>query len=73
VTRLTKAVARVVDFGRGPVVVTLHPDGMISFREHRRRLRFYLPIGAAFVEAVGRHVSAERAAKRAARKARRSS
>ena len=72
-TKLTKPVTRVIDFGRGPIAVTLQPDGLLAFRERRRRVKFYLPLGAAFIEAVGRAVEAERAAKRAARKARRAS
>jgi len=71
-TRLTKPITRVVDFGRGPVAVTLRPDGLIAFREKRRRVEFYLPIGAAFIQAVARAVAAEKAAKKAARKAARS-
>lgn len=68
-TKLVRPVTRWIDFGRGPIAITLQPDGMISFREQRRRVKFFLPIGAAFVEAVGRAVAAEREAKRIARKA----
>jgi hypothetical protein len=71
-TKLTREVTRVVDFGRGPVAITLHPDGLVIFREKARRTRFALPIGAAYVQAVGRYVSAQRAARKAARKEARS-
>ena len=67
-TPLRKAVSRRVDFGRGPVTVTLDPSGLIVFRERGRRTVFALPIGAAFAAAVGRAVSAEKAARKAARK-----
>ena len=63
-TKLSKPVTRVVDFGRGPVAVTLQPDGLITFREKGRRKVFAVPLSAAFVQAVGRAVTAERAAKK---------
>ena len=64
-TRLSRAVTRMVDFGRGPVAVTLHPDGLVIFREKGRRTRFSLPIGAVFAQAVGRAVALERDARKA--------
>jgi hypothetical protein len=61
VTPLRKPVTRQVDFGRGPVAVTLDPSGLITFRERRRRTVFAIPIGAAFVSAVGWALATKRA------------
>lgn len=63
-TSLLKPVTRVVDFGRGPVAVTLRPDGLIVFRHKRGRKAFAVPIGAVYVNAVARAVSSERAARK---------
>ena len=63
-TPLRKPVTRWVDFGRGPVAVTLDPSGLLTFREKGRRTTFAVPIGAAFVQAVGRSLAAKRAARR---------
>lgn len=60
-TALKKPVTRMVDFGRGPVAITMTPDGLFTFREKGRRKVFAVPIAKAFVEAVGRTVAAERA------------
>jgi hypothetical protein len=68
-TALRKPVTRVVDFGRGPVAITMSPDGLFTFREKGRRKVFAVPIAATFVQAVGRTVAAEKAARRLARKA----
>lgn len=70
VTALHKPVTRVVDFGRGPVAITMTPDGLFTFREKGRRKVFAVPIAAAFVAAVGRSVAAEKAARKTAREAR---
>ena len=51
-TLLRKAVARAVELPRGPVVVTLYPDGLITFREKRRRKEYPLPLASLFVRAV---------------------
>lgn len=59
-TPLRKPVTRVIDFGRGPVAVTMHPDGLLTFREKGRRTVFAVPIAAAFVQAVGRAVAARK-------------
>jgi hypothetical protein len=69
VTALHKPVTRVVDFGRGPVAITMRPDGLLTFREKGRRKVFAVPIAAAFVQAVGRSVAAERVARKAAKAA----
>ena len=68
-TALSKPVTRVVDFGRGPVAITMTPDGLFTFREKGRRKVFAVPIAAAFVQAVGRSIASERAARKVARKA----
>ena len=71
-TALRKPVTRVVDFGRGPVAITMTPDGLFTFREKGRRKVFAVPIASAFVQAVGRSIAADKAARKAARKAVRS-
>lgn len=71
-TPLRKPVSRRADLPRGPVIVTLRPDGLIEFREHRRRKTFVLPLAAVFLRAVDAEVAREKAEKRAARKAVRS-
>ena len=63
-TALRKPVTRWVDFGRGPVAVTLDPSGLITFREKGRRTVFAVPIGATFVQAVGRSLAARKAARK---------
>lgn len=63
-TTLKKPVTRVVDFGRGKIALTLHPDNIITFRHHRGRKRFAVEIGQVFVLAVGKAVAAARAEKR---------
>lgn len=63
-TALRRPVTRVVDFGRGPVAITMTPDGLFTFREKGRRKTFAVPIARAFVEAVGRTIAAERASRK---------
>jgi hypothetical protein len=63
-TTLRKPVTRVIDFGRGPVAVTMDPSGLITFREKGRRTVFAVPMGATFVQAVGRSLAAKRAARK---------
>jgi hypothetical protein len=71
-TDLTRPVTRKVVTGRGePLVVTLTPEGLV-IREPRRRSGFLLPYGVGFQLAVRLHVDAEKRAKAAARKAKRS-
>lgn len=60
-TALRKPVTRWVDFGRGPVAVTLDPSGLITFREKGRRTVYAMPLGATFVQAVGRAIAARKA------------
>ena len=67
-TPLRKPVTRVMDFGRGPVAITMHPDGLLTFREKGRRKVFAIPIAAAFVQAIARALAAEKAARKAARR-----
>ena len=62
-TPLRKPVTRVVDFGRGPVAVTLWPSGLITFREKGRRAVYAAPLSRVFIQAVDAAVSARRAAK----------
>jgi hypothetical protein len=70
-TPLSRPVTRrVVTVRMEPLNVTLTAAG-IEFREPRRRKGFLLPYGVAFLEAVQRHVDAERRAKAAAKKAKR--
>ena len=70
-TRLTRPVTReVATLSGSSLIVTLSPEGVV-FREKRRRTRFLLPYGVAFLEAVERHIQAERRAKRTERRARR--
>lgn len=68
-TRLMRAVRRVIDLGRGPVAVTLYPDGHIGFRPRRHRTEFRLPLGSVMVRAVDAHVQQAKAERRAARHA----
>lgn len=69
-TKLSRPVTRRVETLRGAdLIVTLAPEG-IRFREPKRRTYFTLPYGSAFMDAVERHVQAERRAKVAAKKQR---
>jgi hypothetical protein len=54
---------------RGQVSVTLHPGGLIGFREHRRRTEFVLPLARVFVWAADAYQQQQRAERKAARKA----
>lgn len=68
---ISKTVRRKVATTRGtPLVVALAPEG-IWLREPRRRTAYLLPYGVAFIKAATLAADAERARKRAARKARR--
>lgn len=69
-TPLRRPVARVVSLPRGPVVVTLYPSGLVSFREKGRRRTFTLPLSAVFLRAVDAELAREKAERRAARAAR---
>lgn len=60
-TPLNKPVTRVVDFGRGPMAITLHPAGLITFRKKGTRTMYAVPIGATFVQAVGRYLAEKKA------------
>lgn len=52
IPRIRKPVRRVMNLGRGEVVVTLHPNGTIEFRELRRRKSFFLRLAQQYVRAV---------------------
>jgi hypothetical protein len=68
-TPLSRPVTRrVVTLRMEPLNVTLSAEGII-FREPRHKKGFLLPYGVAFLDAVYRHVDAERRAKAAAKKA----
>lgn len=70
-TALTAPVRRRVNLPRGPVTVALLPEGLIAFRELRRRRWFTLPLSSVFVRAVDAAVQADRAERKAARAAKR--
>lgn len=70
-TNLTKPVTRRTRMPRGPVSVTLTPDGRIGFRQHRHRKTHWLPLSRVFVWAVEATIADEKRAKREARAARR--
>ena len=70
-TDLRRPVRRRVSLPRGPVSVTLYPDGRIGFREHKRRTEFALPLARVFVlaaDAYQQQLKADRKAAKAARK-----
>lgn len=71
-TALRSPVYRTTLLPRGPVTVALLPEGLIAFREKRRRTWFTLPLASVFVRAVDAEVQRRKAEKRAARKAARS-
>lgn len=70
-TDLNRPVRRRVALPRGPVSVTLYPDGRIGFREARRRTEFALPLARVFVLAADAYQQQQRAERKAARAARR--
>lgn len=70
-TDLQRPVRRRVTLPRGPVSVTLHPGGLIGFREHRRRVEFILPLARVFVLAADAYQQQRRAERKAAARARR--
>lgn len=63
-TPLRRPVTRVVDFGRGPVAVTMDPSGLFTFRHKRGRTVYAVPIGAAYVNAVARAVALRKATRK---------
>lgn len=67
-TRLSKPVTRWVDFGRGPVAVTLDPSGLITFREKGRRASYAIPLSVVFVRAVVQATEASKAERKANKK-----
>lgn len=69
-TALRTPVRRSIDLPRGRVTVALLPEGLIAFREHRRRQWYTLPLASVFVRAVDAEVQRRKAERRAARKAR---
>jgi len=70
-TDLLKLVRRRVRLPRGPVSVTLYPDGTIGFREHKRRVEFRVPLARVFVLAADAYQQQQRAERKAAAKLRR--
>jgi len=54
---------------RRRLVVALEPGDVLAFRESGRRRWYRAPIGRVFVEVARWNVDAERAARKAARKA----
>jgi hypothetical protein len=71
VTDLRKPVSRRTQLPRGPVVVTLYPDGTIGFRQIRHRVEYRLPLARVFVMAADAHQQTERAMRKLAAKIRR--
>ena len=53
-----------------PIVVTLHPSGMLSLREHGRRMAFEIPLLTCYKYAVRLEADRKRAEKLAKKKAR---
>lgn len=43
-TRLRKPIRRVIEFPKGAVVVTLHPDGTLAFRGLRMQRRYAISL-----------------------------
>lgn len=70
-TLLTKPVRRRVDMMRGPVIVTLVPGGLVSFREKGRRKSFEMSLGRVFILAVDAEIARQKAERKAARAAKR--
>lgn len=61
---VTKPIRRKVTTARGaPLIIEVTADGVI-YREPRRRQRYTLPHGVAFIAAVRLHVAAQKAEKR---------
>lgn len=67
-TALRAPVRRTVALPRGRVTVALLPEGLIAFREHRRRRWYALPLSSVFLRAVDAAVQADKSARRAARR-----
>jgi hypothetical protein len=64
-----KTTSRVFSAGKyRPVIVTVYPDGVIGLRLHKHKREEYLTADSMYRAAVVARVSAERAAKRKARK-----
>lgn len=70
-TDLLRVVRRRVALPRGPVSVTLYPDGTIGFRETRRRVEYRVPLARVFVLAADAYQQQQKDERKAARKARR--
>jgi hypothetical protein len=51
-----------------PIVVSILPGDVLEFREHGRRMRWYLAIDSAFKYAVRAKAAADVAAKKKARR-----
>jgi hypothetical protein len=66
-TELRKPVRRRLTLPRGPVSVTLYPDGTIGFREPRRRCEYRLPLARVFVLAADAYQQDAKLARRRAR------
>jgi hypothetical protein len=70
VRRKTQGEYRILFNQSRKIVVTLAPGDVLEFREAGRRAKFLLPIPRAFQYAVRLTADAERARKKAERKAR---
>jgi hypothetical protein len=68
-TELRKPVRRRLTLPRGPVSVTLYPDGTIGFREPRRRCEYRLPLARVFVLAADAYQQDAKLERRRARRA----
>ena len=66
-TRKTRGLYAVLERKARPVVVSFEPGDIITFKVYRGRIKFSLPIEAAFRVAVRVEVEARRNAKRRAR------
>lgn len=70
-TDLRKPVRRRLTLPRGPVSVTLYPEGLIGFRERGRHTEYKLPLARVFVWAADAYQQQQRAERKAAAIARR--
>lgn len=65
-----RPVRRTYDFGeRRPVVATIHPDGVVEFREKGRRRSFCAHLRALYFAAVKQAVETDRESRQAERRA----
>lgn len=69
-TPLKKPVARRANLSRGAIVITLMPPDLITFRYKGGRKTFAMDLNEVFVRAVAKAVTAEKMARRKARRER---